>query len=116
MPFVSQGPLHKTKKALCRQRRAHLVSQQEEAGAAKLLVHLQKPLSGGTGAGLVLRAQLITQGLHLPQQSLKVGGERQWSGAPPPPGTSPSPSGAHPSHTNPPGDLRGSPRNTCLWP
>lgn len=51
----------------------YLASQQEEAGAAELPVHLQEPLGGGTGAGFVLRAQPVPQGLYLPQQRLQEG-------------------------------------------
>lgn len=72
LPFESRVFPHKSTQALsCQQ--AHLVSQQQEAGAAELPVHLQEPLGRGTGAGFVLCAQSVTQRLHLSQQHLQGG-------------------------------------------
>lgn len=49
-------------------------SQQGEARAAKLCIHLQEPRGSSTGTGLVLCTQLVTQGPHLPKQLLRAGG------------------------------------------
>lgn len=58
---------------------AHLASEQQEAGAAELPVHLQETLGRGARAGFVLRAQAVAQRLHLPQQHLQVGGGSVYS-------------------------------------
>lgn len=48
-------------------------SQQDKARVAELPVNLQQLLGYAVGADLILRAQLVTQGLHLAQQLLVVG-------------------------------------------
>lgn len=48
-------------------------SQQDEAGVTQLLVNLQELLGCGAGGHLILRAQLLTQGLHFTEQFLWAG-------------------------------------------
>lgn len=62
-------------------------SQQDEARVAQLLVNPQELLSYGAGGRLVLRAQLLTQGLHFTEQLLWVGSKL----SPQPPGPQPGP-------------------------
>lgn len=52
-------------------------SQQDEARVAQLLVNLQELLGCGAGAHFILRAQLVSQGLHLTQQFLWGGDTAQ---------------------------------------
>lgn len=48
-------------------------SQQDKARVAELPVNLQQLLGYVVGADLILRAELVTQGLHLAKQFLVVG-------------------------------------------